>query len=116
MEQHPSTTAEYLDVPLILQRETGEYLLPERFFTTDPGHEAVDDITSFCFLRTSKSLGGLGLDLRSHFPDHLFTGRNPLELITAQTDCRKANAEQKSDHQPQCFHYPITIPSSKSSS
>lgn len=47
MKQYPATTAEYFDVSLIIQRETGEDLVPERLFAADPGHETVDRITPF---------------------------------------------------------------------
>ena len=90
-------------------------MVPERLFTADPGHKAVDYITPSLVVGIPVSDGTLGIDLAFQFTDCLFAGRDPLELITAQADCGETNAEQQSDRQPQSFHYPITIPSSKSS-
>ena len=115
MEQYPSTAAKDLDVPLIIQGKTRENLVPERLFTADPGHETVDCITPFRYFVDPGLDGTLGIDLAFQITNCLFAGRNPLELVTAQADCGETNAEQQSDGQPQCFHYPITIPSSKSS-
>ncbi len=43
MKQHPATSAEHLNVPLIIEREKGDDQLPQRFLAADPGHEAVQD-------------------------------------------------------------------------
>ena len=100
MEEHPSTAAKDLNVPLIFQGKTRENLVPERLFTADPGHETVDRITPFVLMEHPTSDGTLGVDLAFQFTDCLFAGRDPLELITAQADCGETNAEQQSDRQP----------------
>ena len=115
MEENPAGAAKDFDVSLIIQRETGEDLVPERLFAADPGHETVDRITPFLVVGIPVSDGTLGIDLAFQITNCLFAGRNPLELVTTQAHCGETNAEQQSDGQPQCFHYPITIPSSKSS-
>jgi hypothetical protein len=116
MKQNPSTTSKYLNVAFIIQREPRDDFVPEGFFAADPGHETIDSISPL------QVIGGHpisdrtpGLDLVLQLTDCLFAGRYPLELVAAQADCGKAHAEQESDSQPQRFHYPITIPSSKSS-
>lgn len=41
MEQHPAASAEYLNVPLIIEGKQGDDQLPQGFLPADPGHEAV---------------------------------------------------------------------------
>ena len=47
--------------------------------------------------------------LRFQLSDLLLTDCNPLELVTAQTNCGEAYTEQETNGQPQSFHVVITI-------
>ncbi len=40
-EHDPSASTEYLDIPLVEQREHGQDGIPQSFFSSDPRHEAV---------------------------------------------------------------------------